>query len=97
MTHEYTTSLPPEEVLRRAKAFFATRVPATGAFLETESARHLVLRGQGGEEIVIAVAPAPGGGTAVRSSTLLFDQQVKRFFSTLPAPSVLVGGARGAA
>ena len=33
----------------------------------------LTLRGQGGEEIAIAVAPAPGG-TRVRASTLLFDQ-----------------------
>ncbi len=93
MMHEYTTSLPAEDVLRRAKAFFATRVPATGAFIEKESPRHIVLRGQGGEEIVIAVSPAAGGGTAVRGSTLLFDQQVKRFFSTLPLPSALMGGA----
>lgn len=91
MTHEYTTSLSPDEALRRAKTFFTTRVPATGAFVEDESAGHMVLRGQGGEEIVIAVSPAPGG-TAVRASTLLFDQQVKRFLSTLPAPSALVRG-----
>jgi len=85
MTHETTTSLGPEEVLRRAREFFATRVPATGAFVESESARHLGLRGQGGEEIVIAVAPAPEGeGTRVRGSTLLFDQQLRRFYSTLP-------------
>jgi hypothetical protein len=84
MTHEIITSLPPEEVLRRATAFFTTRVPATGAFVENESAYHVVLRGQGGEEIVIATAPAPEG-TAVRGSTLMFDQQVRRFFTTLPA------------
>jgi hypothetical protein len=84
MTYETTTSLPPEEVLRRAKEFFTTRVPATGAFVERESAGHVALRGQGGEEIVIAVAPAPAG-SAVRGSTLLFDQQVRRFFSTLAA------------
>ena len=84
MTYQETTSLPPDEVLRRAKEFFATRVPATGAFLERESARHVAFRGQGGEEIVLAVAPAPGGaGTLVRGSTLLFDQQVRRFLSTL--------------
>ena len=82
MTYETTTSLPPAEVLRRAKEFFANRVPATGAFVERESAGHVALRGQGGEEIVIAAAPA-AGGTAVRGSTLLFDQSVRRFFSTL--------------
>jgi hypothetical protein len=82
MTYETSTSLPPGEVLRRAKDFFANRVPATGAFVERESARHVAFRGQGGEEIVIAAAPAPSGST-VRGSTLLFDQQVRRFFSTL--------------
>jgi hypothetical protein len=84
MTYETTTSLPPDEVLRRAKEFFTTRVPATGAFVERESAGHVALRGQGGEEIVIAAAPAPSG-SSVRGSTLLFDQQVRRFFSTLAA------------
>ncbi len=86
MIHETTTSLAPEEVLQRAKKFFAERVPATGCFLERESPRHVVLRGQGGEEVVIAVFPAESGkGTAVRGSTLLFDQQVGRFLATLPA------------
>lgn len=84
MTYEMVTALAPEEVVGRAKVFFTTRVPATGAFVERESARHLVLRGQGGEEIVIAAMPVDGG-SAVRGSSLLFDQQVKRFFSTLPA------------
>lgn len=87
MTHETTTTLAPEEVVRLAKRFFATRVPATPAFAETESARHVVLRGQGGEEIVIAVVPV-AGASVVRGSTLLFDQQVKRFFTTLPAAVV---------
>jgi hypothetical protein len=85
MTYETATALAPDEVLRRAKEFFATRVPATGAFVERESASHLVLRGQGGEEIVVAVVAAPEG-TRVRGSTLLFDQQLRRFYSTLPAP-----------
>ena len=40
-------------------------------------------RGQGGEEIVIGVAPADGG-TRVTGSTYLFDMQVARFLSTLP-------------
>lgn len=83
MIHETTTSLAPEEVLRRAKEFFAERVPATGCFLERESPRHVALRGQGGEEIVIAVF-AGESGTAVRGSTLMFDQQVGRFLATLP-------------
>jgi hypothetical protein len=84
MTIETSTSLPPEEVIRRAKDFFAARVPATGAFLERESSRHIVLRGQGNEELVIA-ALAQGGGALVRGSSLLFGQQIGRFFTTLPA------------
>lgn len=87
MTHEVVTTLAPEEIVRRAKAFFATHVPASGAFVEAESARHVVLRGQGGEEIVIAAVPV-AGGSAVRGSTLMFDQQVKRFFTTLPAAGI---------
>jgi hypothetical protein len=92
MIHEMTTSLAPEEVLRRAKDFFAERVPATGCFVERESSRHLVLRGQGGEEIVIAVFPGDSG-CAVRGSTLLFDQQVGRFLATLPEAVLLPVGA----
>ncbi len=93
MIHETVTPLPPEEVVRRAKEFFLRRVPATGAFVEAESPGHVVLRGQGGEELVIAAAPAEGG-SAVRGSTLLFDQQVRRFFSTLPGGGRAAGGAR---
>jgi len=85
MTHEVVTTLAPEEIVRRAKAFFATHVPATGAFVETETARHVVLRGQGGEELAIAVLGAERG-TRVRASSLFFDQAIGRFFSTLPAP-----------
>jgi len=91
MTYETATALPPEEVLRRAKDFFATRVPARGAFLERESARHVVLRGQGGEEVVIAVAARPDG-TGVRGSTLLFDQPLRRFLAALPEPAAAAAG-----
>lgn len=90
MIHEMTTSLAPGEVIRRATEFFAARVPASGAFVEKESARHVVLRGQGGEEIVIALFPSDSG-TEVRGSTLLFDQQVARFLSTLPEAGEPVG------
>jgi len=83
MTYETMTALPPDEVLRRAKAFFAGRVPATAAFVEKEGPAHVVLRGQGGEEIVFAAIAVPGG-SAVRGSTMMFGQQVGRFFTTLP-------------
>ena len=83
MVFETTTSLAAAEVLTRAKAFFAERVPHNAAFPEKEGPGWLVLRGQGGEEIALAVAPAPLG-VRVRASTLLFDHAVDRFLSTLP-------------
>ncbi len=84
MVHETTTSLPGADVLARAKRFFAERVPNTAAFPEEEGPAHLVLRGQGGEELVIAVM-GTDAGTRVRGSTLMFDQGIGRFFSTLPS------------
>jgi hypothetical protein len=84
MVYEVVTALDGAEVLRRAKGFFAERVPMQAAFPEKEGPAFLVLRGQGGEEIAIAVAAA-SGGTRVRASTLLFDQPLDRFLSTLPA------------
>jgi hypothetical protein len=84
MIHTTTVSLPPAEVLARAKAYFAERLPSMGAFPEKEGPTYVVLRGQGGEEVVFGVTPAEGGTTRVRASTLLFDQSVDRFLSTLP-------------
>jgi hypothetical protein len=84
MVYERVTTLAGAEVLRRAKSFFAERVPMYAAFPEKEGPTFLVLRGQGGEEIALAVMPA-AAGTRVRASTLLFDQPVDRFLSTLPA------------
>jgi hypothetical protein len=83
MVYEVVTTLDGAEVLRRAKSFFAERVPMYAAFPEKEGPGYLVLRGQGGEEIALAVMPSPDG-TRVRGSTLLFDQPLDRFLSTLP-------------
>lgn len=83
MVFETTTTLSPDEVVQRAKRFFGERVPHQAAFPEKEGAGWIVLRGQGGEEVALATAPADAG-TRVRASTLLFDQAVDRFLSTLP-------------
>ena len=80
---ETTTSLAPADVLVRAKQFFAQRNPLYAAYPEQEGPSHATFRGQGGEEIVIAVAPKDGA-TRVTGSTYLFDMQVARFFATLP-------------
>jgi hypothetical protein len=84
--YEVVTTVDGAEVLRRAKRFFAERVPLNAAYPEKEGPSYLTLRGQGGEEIALAVWPAPNG-TRVRISTLLFDQVVDRFLSTLPLPT----------
>ena len=81
--HEATTALAPHDVIARAKEFFAERVPHLGAFLEQEGETFATFRGQGGEELVVAVIPNDGP-TRVRASSLLFDQPIARFLSTLP-------------
>jgi hypothetical protein len=85
MIHETVTSLPALEVLERAKTFFTDRVPHNAATLEKIGPSFATFRGQGGEEIAIAVRPTDGA-TRVRASTLFFDQAVGRFLSTLPVP-----------
>ncbi len=83
MVHETITTLSAGDVIARAKAFFSERVPNTAAYPEKEGPSFLTLRGQGGEEIAIAIV-AGGQGQRVRASTLLFDQAVSRFLQTLP-------------
>jgi hypothetical protein len=81
------TSLAPAQVLAAAKEFFERRSGVYSAFLEKEGPAFLPLRGQGGEEIAIGVAPA-AGGTAVTASSYMFDQQVAHFLSSLPPASL---------
>ncbi len=78
------TTLAPSVVLDQADAFFARRNAVYTAFVETRGDHHVVLRGQGGEEVTIA-AHERDGATEVTGSSYLFDAQVARFLSTLPA------------
>lgn len=89
MIHEITTTLPAAEIISRAKAFFAERVPNNAAYPEKEGPAFLTLRGQGGEEIALAVLPT-AGGSRIRASTLFFDQALERFLSTLPGLAQVV-------
>lgn len=84
MVYEKLTPLAGPEIFTLAKRFFAERVPLSAAYPEQEGPGHLVLRGQGGEEVVIAALPGPAGVTRIRASTLLFDQALDRFLETLP-------------
>jgi hypothetical protein len=92
---ETTTSLSPADVLREAKTFFARQSGVYSAFVEQEGPNYITLRGMGGEEVAVGIAPVKdGGGTRVTASSYLFDQQIARFLSTLPpAPSAHPGSA----
>ena len=80
---EYRTTLDPAGVLMNAKEFFTRRNGIYAAFLEKEGPSFLDFRGQGGEELLIA-AQKNDDATLVTGSTYLFDQQIARFFATLP-------------
>ena len=83
---ETTTTMSPAEVLAAAKDFFARQTGVYAAFPEQQSKNHITMRGQGGEELVIAAVPGPDG-TKATGSTYLFDQQLARLFATLsPVP-----------
>jgi hypothetical protein len=77
------TTLAPADVLDAARTFFTRQSGIYSAFPERHGPTYLTLRGLGGEEIAIGVAPA-SGGTAVSASSYMFDQQVARFLSSLP-------------
>jgi hypothetical protein len=81
---EFKTTATPADVLARAKTFFTRHISIYAVFLEKESASHVAFRGQGGEELIIA-AHQEHGYTLVSGSTYMFDSQVARFFTTLPA------------
>jgi len=89
MIHSTTVALPPADVLVRVKVFFAERVPQAAAFVEKEGPQFVVLRGQGGEEVVLRAWADAAGTTRVRASTLFFDQALDRFLSTLPLESAV--------
>lgn len=81
---ERRTTLSPAEVLAAGKAFFARRHSIYSLFIEQESPTHVSLRGQGGEELVLSARTA-GDATEVTGGSYMFDAQLNRFFSTLPA------------
>lgn len=80
---KHRTAMPPGEVLAGAKRFFAEGMAVYAAFFEKEGPNYVVMRGQGGEELVIAVEEI-AGGTLVSGGTYMFDAQVLRFYASLP-------------
>ena len=86
---EARTTMSVPEVIEAAKRFFARRNSLYAAFVEREGPTFVSLRGQGGEEVLIGATTAKdSAGTLVTGSTYLFDQQVARFFATLPPAEV---------
>ena len=87
---ERLTSLPIAEVIAMATRYFTRRSGVYATFIEKQGPSHVVLRGQGGEELVIA-ARLTDAGTAVTGGTYMFDQQVARFLDSLPpaAPALV--------
>lgn len=85
------TAMSAADVLESARDFFARRSGIYAAFLEKQGPNWMSLRGQGGEEIVIA-ATEEAGSTAVSASSYLFDAQVAQFLATLP-PAAETAGA----
>jgi hypothetical protein len=83
------TQLPAAAVLDAARDFFAQQSGIYAAFLEKQGPNWMSLRGQGGEEIVIA-ANEESGGTAVSASSYMFDAQVAQFLASLP-PATAAG------
>jgi hypothetical protein len=81
---EANTSLDGAAVLAAATEFFATRNGIYAAFPEKSGPTYVALRGQGGEDVIVGVAAIPGG-TRVTGSSYMFDQQIARFLSALPA------------
>ena len=86
---ESVTDLSVPDVIAAAIRFFARRGGVYAAFVEHRGPSHVVLRGQGGEELVIAARLVPEG-TAVTGSTYLFDQQVAQFLASLPLAAPVV-------
>ncbi len=86
---ETRTSLSPDAVLAAARRYFVERNSLYPAFADESGPTFVTFRGQGTEEIVLAVT-ADAAGTRVTGSTYLFDQQLARFFTTLPPATVPV-------
>lgn len=106
---ERATTLSVKDALDAAERFFSDG-GVYAAYHEKRGPGYVAMRGQGGEEVVVAArAFEGGGGSVVTASTLLYDQQVARFLASLPyaeVPPVAVaeagdeatasGGAEGA-
>jgi hypothetical protein len=89
---ERLTSLAVSPVLDEATRFFARGGGIYTAFLEKRGPSHVVMRGQGGEELVIAARAVPEG-TMVSGSSYLFDQQIAAFLDSLPVAPPLMTSA----
>ena len=86
------TSISIDEVLSAARHFFSRRSGIYAAFLEKQGPNWMSLRGQGGEEIIVA-ATEESGATGVTASSYLFDAQVAQFLASLPPADAVAATA----
>lgn len=86
----HRTHLSADEVLTSAREFFSLRSGIYAAFLEKQGPNWMSLRGQGGEEIIVA-AHEEQGTTSVTASSYMFDAQVAQFLASLPPADAVAG------
>lgn len=81
LLQEVVTDLEPQEVLRRAKEFFATRLSNRSAYIEEESEAHVKFEIEAGE-VLIGTA-LRDGYTVVRGSTSRLHGELSKFMMTI--------------
>lgn len=81
---ETYTELPPEEVIRRARDFFALRLTPYAAFEEDAGPTHLKLSTEAAD--VTIGAGVQDGRTHVRGSTSRLHHELSQFLSTIAPP-----------
>ncbi|HEX5521007.1 MAG TPA: hypothetical protein VFX29_04890 [Longimicrobiaceae bacterium] len=87
LIQEVLTDLAPEEIIPRAKVFFATRFSPYPGFVDSESATHLHMRTENG---TIAIGAGQSErGTWVRASSTRQHHEVSQFLTTIARPETV--------
>lgn len=84
LTQEVLTELTTEEIVRRAREFFATRFSPYAGFTEDAGESHIRFMTEAGE-VVIGVG-TEGEYRLVRGSTSRLHHEVSQFLTTLAPP-----------
>ncbi len=87
LIQETLTDVPPEEVIRRARTFFTTRLTPYVGFIDEESDSHIRFRFEAGSLVVAAGRQAER--TWVRGSTSRLHNDLSRFLASLSVPEAV--------